>query len=147
MPLRDLSTEPYGVLGLEGFITATREERARKGMITPAPVADVGRRVLAAAPPIVAYVNEGRWVADCPLCNGAEWVDLRDPRFFCQSCFNADAGGGFLPVEVPDPEERAEIDTALSRRPAGNQHWTRRETAADLRAENRAHGLEMGGPD
>lgn len=107
------------------------------------------------AAPAVAYVNEGRWVADCPSegCHGAMLL-LGDRRagFLCGSCFNAEVGHRYRPVQWP--EERPDIEAVLAERPVpGTRNWTpaarpgwsrgRGETVADLVAENEAHGLHV----
>lgn len=51
--------------------------------------------------PAIAYIEENRWVARCPACNGAECVDPEDPEFFCFSCFNIENGGQPRPVSFP----------------------------------------------
>jgi len=55
--------------------------------------------------PVLAYVNHGRWVADCD-CNSAQVVSPADPRFLCPECVNAVSGGRWRPVLFPaDPAE------------------------------------------
>jgi hypothetical protein len=86
--------------------------------------------------PVVAYVNHGRWVADCPICNGAELVTPGDP-YICQNCLNG--ARQYRPVSFPPDIE--EIEAALVARPLPlNRNWTT-ETAAMLRAENVSHGV------
>jgi len=84
---------------------------------------------------VQAYVNHGRWVADCPMlaCYGARMVSDTHPMQ-CGSC-----GGG--PYRVLFPQQRAAIEAVLLKRPDDrNQNWAG-ETLAALRAENRAHGV------
>lgn len=82
---------------------------------------------------VVAYVNHGRWVADCP-CAGAEvvspGVDMR-----CGSC------GMTSPVKFPKKADQDRINGLLEKRPPMNQNW-RGENVADLLGENIAKGLE-----
>jgi hypothetical protein len=90
----------------------------------------------------VAYVNHGRWVADCPspACTGAELVDPDEPRFYCLSCYNAAFGGLWLPVRFPPERERQAIERALLARPrARNRNWYPGETVAQLEEEHRRY--------
>lgn len=90
---------------------------------------------------IQAYVNHGRWVADCPFCTGAERVSLDRPQFMCLSCFNAAAGGRWLRMRLP--RWRGLIEAELLKRPrVQNRNWRPGETVASLRKENREHGIE-----
>jgi hypothetical protein len=51
---------------------------------------------------VEAVVDHGRLIVRCPFCaTGAEIVDVDDPRFFCLECLNAEAGGRFVPINVP----------------------------------------------
>ncbi len=98
----------------------------------------------------VAYVNLGRWVADCPAapCRhpmtgergvGAEYVSPGLP-FMCQWCWNADIGDRFR--EVDFPPDRGTLEAELLRRvEPDNRNWLPGETVADLQIENIAHGV------
>ncbi len=86
---------------------------------------------------VYAYVNHGRWVADCE-CAGAELVRDGDD-FFCRSCGNAEAEGEPRPIEWP--ASRAEIEAVLALRPGLNRNWRPGETVAGLLRENEEHGL------
>ncbi len=92
---------------------------------------------------VEARLEHGRWIADCPFCNGAEVVSRQAREFFCLSC-GMTANGG-QPMRVRFPRERAEIERVLQARQARNQHWRPGDTVAELRALNRAHGLPEGG--
>ncbi len=88
---------------------------------------------------VTAYVNHGRWVADCPdrLCGGAELVDPDEPMFFCLSCYNAHAGMAWIPVQFPDETERHAIETALlARERTQNRNWLPGESVDDLQEEH-----------
>lgn len=99
-----------------------------------------------------AYVNHGRWMIDCPWgCNSAQYAARSDRRFFCVEC---DSGGTaqWAPVEWPDDLEVAAIEAALGLRPDETlRNWEpptmreakhlKPETAADLVAENKDHGV------
>lgn len=109
---------------------------------------DKGHRSVPLAPKgeaVEAYVNEGRWVVDCPTCAGAQLACLSDPRFMCNECGNAEVGGRFRPVVLPVARTREALARILEPRPTANQHWRPGETLADLRRENRAHAAELEG--
>lgn len=92
--------------------------------------------------PALAYVNHGRWVADCPSpgCGGAMLV-LKGGEFLCGTCFNAAIGGEYRPIEWP--AEAAQIEALLIGRPlAVHMNWNPGETLAQLEAEN---AVMMGG--
>jgi len=89
---------------------------------------------------ISAYVNHGRWVADCPDCN----VGLQLPRgvfevkaefvFVGDKCITCDA-----PTRVVMPDDADLIDAALEPRPLINRNWYPHETVDDLLVENLLH--------
>ncbi len=86
---------------------------------------------------VIARVNHGRWVANCPFCAGAELVEPGAVFF----CLGADPDGGMAkngnhPMAVVFPVNRAEIESALQARPIENQNWTPNEKVDDLVAEN-----------
>ena len=89
---------------------------------------------------IPAYVNHGRWVADCPECR----VGLQLPRgphqvkvefvMVGDSCVTCGA-----PTRVEMPDDADLIEEALKPRPLINRNWYPAETVADLLAENLLH--------
>lgn len=87
-----------------------------------------------------ARVNHGRWVADCPFCNGAEMVNPNDPYFDCGSCSNKTVNGKRIPVVFPKLIYSIEVE--LLPRPKPNQNWEPGETIFDLMAENIAMVVE-----
>src|SRR3989304_8862424 len=72
---------------------------------------------VAIGPAVQARANHGRWIADCPECAGAELVSFDNPVFFCCECRNAAAEHDLLPVLLPEPAKRREIEAALVARP------------------------------
>lgn len=87
-----------------------------------------------------AYVNHGRWVADCPGgCGGAELA--RDDEFMCRECLNAGAGRRPIPLVWPSEEDGRAIEAALAVRPVLNRNWNLNESIGALLAENVEHGL------
>ena len=87
----------------------------------------------------VAYVNHGRWVADCPECNAgiAVWPD--HPLTACGEC------GAVLTLEVPDADTRAAAEIVLSKRSVESvRNWRPDgETVEDLQAENALRGVDF----
>lgn len=89
------------------------------------------------------YVNHGRWVVDCPCkgCGGAVVVSRAEAFFLCPLCCNADNDGQWYRVEFP--AHRAQIEIELLKRPVRpTRNWRAHESVADLRQENRAHGVK-----
>lgn len=97
---------------------------------------------------IKAYVNHGRWVAECPDvgCRGAELVKPGVP-FVCGSCHRSDflkKGNGKEyghKHSVQFPAWKETIERILAVRPTENRNWWIGEAVSDLRRENRKHGL------
>jgi hypothetical protein len=58
---------------------------------------------------VEAFVDHGRWLAQCPICNGAEYVDAETPIFFCCSCGNGDVRSA-RPVKFPSNREEVEAE-------------------------------------
>lgn len=91
------------------------------------------------AQPALAYVNHGRWVADCPtpFCTGAV-VLLTGSPFLCGNCLNAECGFRYRLVSWP--AERGEIEEILSTRLLPeNANWYPGETLERLTVENEVH--------
>ena len=98
-------------------------------------------KVMAPVNSIRAYVNEGRWIAECPLGDGyAFCVSFRNPVFWCPLCGNKLNGGQWW--EINFPPAKTAIERLLLLRPAvANRNWKWPETVADLARENTDHGL------
>lgn len=93
---------------------------------------------------VLAYVNHGRWVADCPECGGGILVRIvpseRVDRTTCRDC------GSEVGIVRPDDEVVAAGEDVLSRRRPENRNWDpSRETVADLKAENARYGVSFTG--
>jgi hypothetical protein len=83
---------------------------------------------------LAAYVNHGRWVADC-VCGAGMAASPAEPESICIEC------GRHYAARFPT--ERAEIEQALLlRERAENRNWFPHETAADLADENRTRLTE-----
>lgn len=80
-----------------------------------------------------AYVNQGRWVVDCPDCHGAQLACSTDRRFMCVECANVVVGGVWRPVLWP--RNAAAIEEALASRLPVNANWFPGETVETLREE------------
>lgn len=84
---------------------------------------------------VAAYVNQGRWVADCPNCGGGMFTEPGWPRGCCLDCGTS--------YQVKHPAERtvAAAEKALLARPVSHRNWNpQTETPARLAAENRKRG-------
>lgn len=91
---------------------------------------------------VEVYANEGRWVVQCPDCNGAQLASRSDRRFMCNECANVVVGGGWRRVIWPAKAE--EIEAAVRRRPRVNQNWLPGESVTALHEENAVHGVRGG---
>lgn len=81
-----------------------------------------------------AYINHGRWVVDCPRCNGG--VKVSEQEAGCPDC------GAELAVGWPDQADRDAAEEVLAVRPTENRNWyPATEDVDDLKAENLLHGL------
>jgi hypothetical protein len=65
--------------------------------------------------PVLAYIHQGQWIAECDLCGGHEFIDPQEPIFFCFGCANRSTGGYVRPVTVP--ENWQAIEQAILARP------------------------------
>lgn len=82
---------------------------------------------------IRAYVNHGRWVADC-LCKSGIAVTPNRLRATCLEC------GRDYAVMFPAEGDRLAIEGSLLERPRPeNRNWLPSEKPADLEAENRIY--------
>jgi hypothetical protein len=88
-----------------------------------------------------AYVNEGRWVVDCPCegCSSAQLASFEEKLYFCADCGNAQVNHDYIPVTWPSQVE--DIEAALAVRPKENRNWETGEKVDALREENKAHDL------
>lgn len=99
---------------------------------------------VALGPAVLAHVNHGRWIADCPTagCGGAELVSFDNPVFFCCECRNAAVEHNLLPVLIPGTRERKQVERHLTARPEpATRNWHPAESIVGLRGENRANGV------
>lgn len=89
-----------------------------------------------------ARLNHARWIVDCPdpTCSGCQYAAESDRRFFCNYCYNAAAGGGW--IDVIWPANREAIEEVLGERlDPRTQNWNPGESLVDLRLENVAGGV------
>ena len=92
-----------------------------------------------------AYVNSGRWIAECPDCHSAQVISDKTRDFWCLHCGNASID--FMWRHVRMPRDRKPIEDTLIRRPAARsdraltRNWLTDETVEDLEAENVTHGV------
>lgn len=82
--------------------------------------------------PLVAYVNHGRWVADCPECGGGigAWVEMADAA--CLDCAHV------YRITFPTVKRRKAGEALLDvRREPKHRNWRPdAEDVARLRTEN-----------
>ena len=98
---------------------------------------------------VYAYLNHGRWIADCPLqhekqaCIGAECVTEDDKVFYCLSCGNAEIGGDFIKVKFPPASDRDKFEQSLALRPESLRNWIPGETPRKIEKDNIKHGIPV----
>lgn len=88
---------------------------------------------------VAAYVNDGRWVADCPECNGGIACDPDYDRGCCLDC------GTITKIRFPAQDDIDAAVWALGVRPPDGRNWNchRGETVADLRGELIRRGIKI----
>lgn len=88
---------------------------------------------------VAVRANWGRWVADCPRCPSALWVEPGNTSVKCIDCG--------LPYETvwPSGDMIAGVERLLSARPnVVSRNWEPGESLHDLLSQNIEHGLTMG---
>lgn len=103
--------------------------RRNRLLVRPAPLGTVS-----------AYLNWGRWVADCPFCRGAEVVGKQSKLFFCLSCGMIENGHHTMAVRFP--EDIAEIEAALADEPVARQNWQATGNMGLAAAERQREAVE-----
>lgn len=97
----------------------------------------------------LAYLNWGRWVADCPVlgCTSAVGLDHRQTMAHCAECHQV--------ATVEWPDNVPDLERVLWQRPEpGNRNWfpadhpmairgglPHGQTVADLETESTKHGV------
>lgn len=86
---------------------------------------------------VFAYVNWGRWLADCPSCNSAEVLQASQDTFVCSAvdCRYTD--------QILWPASAEDIEGLLRPRRLKNRNWVPEASMDVLRAENVAHAHEL----
>lgn len=74
---------------------------------------------------LVARVDAGRWLAQCPLCLSAQVVSPTDPRFWCVDCQPA----GWTRLRFPDDVAAVEQMVAAEPVKARRFWWADDDTA------------------
>lgn len=145
MPKIVTAAELFGVTSAQAqhaWLLSRRTVRQRMASLGIA-AGQVGEpdAVDADAQPALAYVNNGRWVADCPTahCGGALAL-VEGVPFLCGNCLNVETGHRYRPVTWP--ADRSAIESALEARVLPEQaNWRAGELVAALLDENVEHGI------
>ena len=126
------------ILGVtsEAALRAKATEQARR----------TGADVVESAVPIAAYVNHGRWLADCS-CGAAVACEPGIDIAVCFGHQDQDDPSGAVETRIHTslvwPQNRGVIESALHKRPMNrNRNWRTDEDAAGLERENVASGLK-----
>jgi hypothetical protein len=86
-----------------------------------------------------AEINFGRWLARCPLCSRANYVDPADPIFYCFGCANQGTGKF---VCVVFPEQREFIEQLILMRPVHEDETENNPISQAMNAHGIIKGLE-----
>ena len=92
---------------------------------------------------MMALLNHGRWVVDCPADDCVAVLFADRPACECRDvsvCDHPSIPCG-APVEATFPPRRDDIDRLLNVRPRVNRNWLPGETLAELKRENLIHGV------
>ena len=123
------------------FALGSVKQRAR---VLGVLLADVGQPgdVDARAVPATAYVNQGRWVADCPQagCGGAMALVRGAAGFLCGNCLNVGAGHRYRVLDLVALHRPYERAVAVRLLPE-DANWRPGESVKALGDENEAHGV------
>jgi hypothetical protein len=85
------------------------------------------------------YVNEDRWVGDCPYCNSGIAGVYRAPVCVCLDC------GREMLAEFPPEPDVSVAEVVLAARPETNRNWRPDlgEDVDDLKVENVTRGIRI----
>lgn len=92
-----------------------------------------------------AYINGGRWLAECPDCRSAQVVSDTERVFWCLHCGNSEINFAWRHVRMP--RNRRAIEPVLLKRPAArsdraiSRNWKVGEAVEFLEQENVEHGV------
>lgn len=113
MPSSPLLVARDLIVGRPATVEAWREQaRARAHA--------VGRELVPDDRTLIAYVNWGRWIADCPYCGSGIMLD---PTWSEANCFGDGCYHVYAAFLWPTEAERASIEGALVVRQQKHQHW------------------------
>lgn len=81
---------------------------------------------------VTAYLNHGRWVADCP-CNSGILVDKGPGLYLCRECHTLN--------QITMHEDWQTVEMLTKDRLPKHRNWTPGEPIGNLMAENVEHGV------
>jgi hypothetical protein len=90
--------------------------------------------------PVVLYLNQGRWLADCRFCNGGMPGHPDGKIIGCPDC------GSLYKVDTPTKKEVQEAEAVLMKRDHDIKlSWDRQkgQEVQDLKVENVTRGFEF----
>lgn len=101
------------IIGRPATVEAWREQARTRAHA-------VGRELVADDRTLIAYVNWGRWIADCPHCLSGVMLD---PSWSEANCFGDGCYHVYAAFLWPPEAERFGIEGALVVRQQHHQHW------------------------
>jgi DNA-directed RNA polymerase subunit M/transcription elongation factor TFIIS len=91
-----------------------------------------------------AYINHGRWVIDCPNCNGGIRADRDDNGNPVSTGGEVICGNCKHKYKVKFPGDKEQAEAVMHHRPVENQNWhPDNESLSDLKSENALRGLKF----
>ena len=90
--------------------------------------------------PVLAFVNNGRWLGRCKVCNNPIYVSWRTPVLYCMECGN---GGSRSAWPVEFPANREQVEAALLKREvvANARKFIRNDVEQALNSSPKVPGL------
>lgn len=86
---------------------------------------------------LVARIEYGRWLGDCDCGSGV----AVEPLWAAARCFAC--GAVYNDVQLPDTEERLNLEYLIATRKRLNQHWLPGERLIDVAIDNASHGVKF----
>ena len=95
--------------------------------VTLPPITDINTDIA----PLKGFLHTDRWLVGCPCRQDFQFVWVNTPLYMCTSCWNADAGGRWRPVQMPDDRDAIEAAMGDRSRPE-ERNWLPGETDEHL---------------
>lgn len=125
-------TGPHELHSREQIRAFWEKAGAKNGFAMRVYEGDQSRELRTSDQELVAYINDGRWVADCRTCNGGIAAGPDFDEGCCLGC------GTVYPLKHPSPEEIQAAEEILAVRPPLARHWRPSIESVDVLAQENA---------